>query len=116
MEEKLEKVKEILVEQKQEQLLQYPMLHQKEELLDSILNINFDQLNGLYQKAIQKEEQVETKIKPISYIEKDSLAKQEKEQYEQIGEEIIKKGKYAVVTMAGGQRNKTWPSWTKRNI
>ena len=116
MEEKLEKVKEILVEQKQEQLLQYPMLHQKEELLDSILDINFAQLNGLYQKAIQKEEKLETKINPISYIEKDALENQERQQYEQKGEEVIKKGNYAVVTMAGGQRNKTWSSWNKRNI
>lgn len=116
MEEKLEKVKEILVEQKQEQLLKYPILEKKEELLDSILDINFDQLNGLYQKAIQKEETVETKIKPISYIEKASLPKQEKEQYEQIGEAVIKEGKYAVVTMAGGQRNETRSFWSKGNL
>lgn len=116
MEEKLEKVKEILMEQKQEQLLKYPILERKEELLDSILDINFDQLNGLYKKAIEKEEVKETKIKPISYIEKESLPKQEKEEYEKIGEDIIKEGKYAVVTMAGGQRNKTWSSWAKGNI
>lgn len=103
MEEKLEKVKAILKEQKQEQLLRYPI---KEELLDSILTINFKQLNALYQKAIQKEASTKAKIEPISYIEKDDLSKEEKETYEKIGEEIIKKGKYAVVTMAGGQRNK----------
>lgn len=108
MEEKLKKVKELLKEQNQEQLLNYPMMQTKEELLDSILDINFNQLNGLYQKATQKEEKIETKVKPISYIEKDTLPKQEKENYEQIGENIIKEGKYAVVTMAGGQRNETW--------
>lgn len=108
MEEKLKKVKELLKEQNQEQLLNYPMIQTKEELLDSILDINFNQLNGLYQKATKKEEKIETKVKPISYIEKDTLPKQEKENYEQIGENIIKEGKYAVVTMAGGQRNETW--------
>lgn len=106
MEEKLEKVKEILTKQNQEQLLKYPMIQEKEELLDSILDINFDQLNTLYQKAIQKEEKVNTQIKPISYIEKASLPEQEKEIYKKRGEQLIKEGKYAVVTMAGGQRNK----------
>lgn len=103
MEEKLKKVKAILKEQKQEQLLHYPI---KEELLDSILAVNFKQLNELYQKAIQKEENTKTKVEPISYIEKDSLSKEERKKYEKIGEKIIKEGKYAVVTMAGGQRNK----------
>lgn len=106
MEEKLNKVKELLKKQNQEQLLNYPMMQTKEELLDSILDINFEQLNGLYQKATQQQEQIETQVKPISYIEKDTLPKQEKENYQQIGENIIKQGKYAVVTMAGGQRNK----------
>jgi len=103
MEEKLEKVKEILVKENQEQLLKYPMIQEKEELLDSILDINFEQLNGLYQKAIEKEEKTDTAIKPISYIEKASLPKQEKEMYTQLGEKIIREGKYAVITMAGGQ-------------
>lgn len=106
MEEKLEKLKVILKEQNQEQILNYPI---KEELLDSILAINFKQLNELYQKAMQKEESTKTEIEPISYIEKDSLSKQEKEIYEKMGEKIIKEQKYAVVTMAGGQRNEAWP-------
>ena len=30
--------------------------------------------------------------------------------------DLIKNGEYAVITMAGGQRNKTWTQWTKRNF
>ena len=115
MEEKLKKVKEILKEQNQEQILEY-QIENNEELLDKILNINFEQLNKLYEKATKKEEKIEAKVEPISYVEKDNLTKEEREKYEKIGEKIIKEGKYAVVTMAGGQRNKTRAQWTKRNI
>ena len=48
-----------------------------------------------------------TETQPIPYVDKDALTKEEREKYEKIGEKIIKEGKYAVVTMAGGQRNKT---------
>lgn len=106
MEEKLKKVKEILKKEKQEQLLNYK-IEEKENLQDSILAINFKQLNELYEKAIKKEEKTETKIDPIECIEKEKLSENDKEKYEKIGEELIKEGKYAVVTMAGGQRNKT---------
>ena len=106
MEEKLEKVKEILKEQNQEQILNYPTQN-KEELMDKILTINFEQLNKLYEKAIKKEEIKEAKIEPISYVDKEELSKEDREIYKELGEKIIKEGKYAVVTMAGGQRNKT---------
>lgn len=104
MEEKLEKVRKILKEQNQEQILEYPIKN-KEKLIDKILTINFEQLNKLYEKAIKKEEIVEEKIEPISYVDKYKLSIEEKEKYEKLGEQIIKEGKYAVVTMAGGQRN-----------
>ena len=102
MEERLERVKEILKEQNQEHILNY-QIENKEELLDKILTINFEQLNKLYEKAIKKEEIVEAKVEPISYVDKENLSIKDKENYEKIGEKIIKEGKYAVVTMAGGQ-------------
>ena len=105
MEEKLKKVKEILKKEKQEQLLKYK-IEEKENLQDSILAINFNQLNELYKKVIQKEETIETKIEPITCIEKEKLSEKDKKIYEEVGEKLIKEGKYAVVTMAGGQRNK----------
>lgn len=103
MEEKIDKLKEFLKSQKQEEILEYPI---KEDVKNKILTINFEQLNKLYNNAIKKEEIIEAKVEPISYVDKDSLTMQDKEKYEKIGEKIIKEGKYAVVTMAGGQRNK----------
>ena len=102
MEEKFESVKEILKEQNQEHILNYPIKN-KEELMDRILAINFKQLNNLYEKAIKKEEIKETKVEPIPYVDKEKLSISERENYILIGENIIKEGKYAVVTMAGGQ-------------
>ena len=103
MEEKFEKLKEILRLQKQEEILEYPI---NEYVKDKILTINFEQLNQLYNNVIKKEKISKAKIEPISYVDKDSLPVQDREKYERLGEKIIKEGKYAVVTMAGGQRNK----------
>lgn len=46
------------------------------------------------------------KIENIECVDGNKLTEEEKEKYQQIGSKIISKGKYAVVTMAGGQRNK----------
>lgn len=103
MQVKLKNIETILKEQKQEELLKYPY---SKQCLNTILEINFEQLNKLYKEAIKKEEKIQKKIEPISYIEKEKLSEQERKKYEQIGADIIKQGEYAVVTMAGGQRNK----------
>lgn len=104
MEEKWEQAVKILKEQKQEQLLNYHIKN-KEELAEEILNINFEQLNKLYKKTVKKESNIIQEIEPISYIEKASLSESEKQKYKEKGETLIKQGQYAVVTMAGGQRN-----------
>ena len=102
MEENFEKVVELLKKQNQEQILEYP-INNKEEFAQEVLKINFEQLKDLYDKAIKDEKIVNSKIAPISCVEKDKLSKEEKEHYEKIGENIIKNNEYAVVTMAGGQ-------------
>lgn len=100
--EKLEQTKKLLKEQKQEQILDYPIKN-KEEFAREVLKINFEELNKLYDKAIKNEKVRNSKIEPIPYIEKDKLSEEEKEYYKKIGENIIKNNEYAVVTMAGGQ-------------
>ena len=94
----------------QEQLLDcYEKLSetQKENLLNDILNLNFDVITDLYKNMNKEENKKDEKIESISYIEKEKLTNEEKEFYSKIGTEAIKNGEYAVVTMAGGQRNKT---------
>ena len=100
--ENFEQTKKILKDQKQEQILEYPIKN-KEEFASEVLKINFEELNKLYDKAIKNEKVKNSKIEPIPYIEKDKLSEEEKEHYKKIGENIIKNNEYAVVTMAGGQ-------------
>ena len=104
--EKLEKVKEILKNYNQEHLLVcYEKLsaEQKKRLLDEILNIDFELVLGLYSNVKKEIDLTGKKIEPIEYIDKSKLSKKETEKYLVEGEKIIKQGKYAVVTMAGGQ-------------
>lgn len=106
MEEKYSKVKELLEEYGQEQLLNsYEKLdiNKKNKLLDEILTINFNQIEKLYQSTKKEISFNEVNLQPIPYVEKNKLSEEEKEKYKKQGEELIKDGKYAVVTMAGGQ-------------
>ena len=75
----------------------------KEILIKQIKNIDFDQILSLYinrNKNIGKEE---NKISNIEYVDKSKLSKEEYKKYYNLGKQVIEKGKYAVVTMAGGQ-------------
>ena len=106
MEEKYLSAKEVLEKAGQEQLLEcYKSLskEQQNSLLDEILTTDFSQIEKLYEKSKQEVSFKETKIEPISYVEKEKMSKEEYEKYDKIGTNIIKEGKYAVVTMAGGQ-------------
>ena len=106
MKEKLEAVEAVLKKYDQEQLLaNYEKLseEQKERLLDEILTIDFNQISKLYANRNMKQVYSESEIKPIPYVEKDKMSKEEKEKYDELGIKTIKAGKLAVVTMAGGQ-------------
>ena len=72
-------------------------------------NINYELLEKCKEKIGKEEEFKDEKIENISCVIEDKLSEEEKNHYKEIGSKIISSGKYAVVTMAGGQRNKTWP-------
>lgn len=106
MEEKLKKVKEILSEYEQEQLLaNFNNLaeEEKDELLEQILQIDFEQMKKLYESVGKNTEDSSVKIEPISYVEKEIIEENKKQEYFENGANAIKQGKLAVVTMAGGQ-------------
>ena len=65
--------------------------------------IDFNQLQELYENTKKGIEIKENKIEAIEYSDKEKLTEEQKNIYKQKGEDIIKNGKYAVVTMAGGQ-------------
>lgn len=77
--------------------------NKKNELIDQIKKIDFQQMSELYNNTKKSIEIKENKIEELPYLEKDKLSKDEKDKFDKLGEEVIKNGQYAVVTMAGGQ-------------
>ena len=75
----------------------------KQELLEQIDKIDFGQIMELYDNTKKEIEIKENKIEAIGYLDKAKLTKEQKEEFDKLGEKIIKNGEYAVVTMAGGQ-------------
>ena len=75
----------------------------KQELIEQIMKIDFQQIHELYENTKKEIEIKENKIESIDYLDKSKLSKDEKEKLDNLGAEIIKNGEYAVVTMAGGQ-------------
>ena len=77
--------------------------NKKAELIEQINNINLDQIMELYENTKKEIEIKESKIESIKYLDKAKLSKDIKEKFNNLGEQIIRRGQYAVVTMAGGQ-------------
>ncbi len=76
---------------------------EKKELINQINSIDFHQLTELYQSTKKEIEIKENKIEEIKYLDKAKLTKEQKEKFDTLGKETIKKAQYEVVTMAGGQ-------------
>ena len=103
---KFDEAKQIIERYNQEHILKsYERLNEenKEKLLNQVLRIDFEQILNLYEKTKMPVECKNSKIEPIPAIDSEKLSNEEKEKYTKIGEEILKTGKHAVVTMAGGQ-------------
>ena len=106
MDKKIQDVVDVLKEYNQEHIIN--LLNKleepkKQELLEQINKIDFHQIMELYDNTKKEIEIKENIIESIPYYDKEKLTKEQKNEFDTIGEEIIKSGKYAVVTMAGGQ-------------
>lgn len=102
----LEQIKQKLKENNQEQLIEEIKKMSKEDqekIIKQIEQINFDEINNLYNLTKQNHTKNVGKIEPINYIDKEKITKEGEEEAKEIGEKIIKNNQYAVVTMAGGQ-------------
>ncbi len=75
----------------------------KQALIEQISKIDFHQLKELYDNTKKEIEIKENKIEPLPYLDKKKLSEEQKEKFQRLGEAILEKGEYAVVTMAGGQ-------------
>lgn len=106
MNEDFLKAKKILEKYNQEHILNfYDKLSEEgqNKLISQILNIDFEQISKLYENTKHEIEFGNAKIEPINYLEKDKISKEDFEKFDKIGTDVIKQGKLAVVTMAGGQ-------------
>ena len=106
MDDTLNTVKSILKKYKQEHLISFISQlteNQKSNLLNQILNIDFDELLGLYDAFNNSEPNPTEEIEPLKYVIKDSLPSNKIKQYYNIGIKAIKSGKVGVITLAGGQ-------------
>jgi len=76
---------------------------QKNKLQEQIMNIDLKQIADLYENTKKEISFEDIVIEPIDFVDKKALSEEELNKYNEIGSKIIKEGKYAVVTMAGGQ-------------
>lgn len=106
MDEKYQKVKELVKKYQQEQVLVcYDKLQdvEKEQLLDQILGIDFEMMQTLYEETQKEIDFAQDKIEPIDYVDKSKMDEELYTHYDELGAKAIKEGKLAAVTMAGGQ-------------
>lgn len=75
----------------------------KQELIKQIINIDFHQIMELYNNTKRPIEFKESKIEPLKYLDKKRLTEEQRNHFDTLGSQILRQGKYAVVTMAGGQ-------------
>ena len=102
----IERAKEILQKYNQNHIVNlFDKLNEEKqvELAKQVLNIDFHKILELYENTKKEIEIKEKTITPIEYLDKAKLSDVEQEKYNKLGEDILKKGEYAVVTMAGGQ-------------
>ena len=104
--DKLQDVIELLIEYNQLHIVNWLNTldeYKKKELIDQINHIDLHQISELYDNAKKEIEFKENKIEPIDYLDKQKMDDITKTRLSELGEEVIRNGKYAVVTMAGGQ-------------
>lgn len=104
--DKLEKVKQILNNNKSKYLLDYDNIlneKEREEFFNKILEIDFQKQKELFNQTKNAENVKEDDVNPVNVLIPEKLTFEEKEKYEESGKNVIKEGKLAIVTLAGGQ-------------
>ena len=75
----------------------------KEKIINQIKNIDFDQTVELFNITTKSIKKIDGEVTNIEYVDKSKLSKAEYDRYYELGRKQIEQGRYAVVTMAGGQ-------------
>lgn len=104
----MERYEDILRKNGQEHILKYvekASENQKQKMIKEIENIDFEQLRKLYEES-KRDYSKAVKgiiIEHVPFTDKYNMDKEKFNNLKALGENIIKEGKYAAVTMAGGQ-------------
>lgn len=104
--ENISKIQEYLKKYNQTNLINMMDKFSEEEnkkIEEQLTTINLDKMVNLYETAKKESDVGSKKITHITYVDKSKLETNEANEYKKLGDEIIKNGEYAVVTMAGGQ-------------
>ena len=108
MESTLNEVEKKLRKYNQEHVIPFLENGKNEKLINQIINIDFEELKYLYNKTKEKETVKISDIEPVKSLNPCKLEAKEIEEINRIGENIIINNKFAVSTMAGRSRDKTW--------
>lgn len=106
MDSRLSIVRENLKKYNQEHLLTfYDELDdaQKNLLLSQLERINFENINNLYSSLKEIVIPIDEMVEPLDYFIKEDISIKKRRNLEKQGTEFLKRGHYAVITMAGGQ-------------
>jgi len=103
MQKDYSRFQEILEKYNQEHIMKHLKENNKEELINQILNIDFEEISELYEET-KKEAKIDIEnIEPVNATNSDKLIEEQICWYKKIGSDTIKDGKFAVSIMAGGQ-------------
>lgn len=106
MENREENAKKILIKYNQAHIAKWmekACESTKQDIINQVFDIDFNELKDLYNKAQEKREKKCVEVKPMQVVSKNKIDEQLKNANIAKGEEILKKGQFAAVTMAGGQ-------------
>lgn len=106
MDDNLNTTKHVLKKFNQEHLLDFfdeLTFEQQQQLLSEIHCIDFENINNLYLQSYMDDSISFDRISPLPYISKSNLSREEILHFSQVGNNIIKNGNLAVITLAGGQ-------------
>lgn len=84
-------------------ILENMSFEDSKKLVEQILELNFQEVEKLYNELKNGYVEKITTIEPVKYIEKFKINEEEKSEYEKLGTKVIKENKLAVISLAGGQ-------------
>ena len=102
----VEKAKEILLQYKQNHIVNFMNnldLDKKQKLASQVLTIDFEEMKELYKKTNEDIYSDLKEMLPITAINPDRIPKEKLQEYVNIGRTAVEQNKFAVATMAGGQ-------------